>query len=241
MRPLLISLTAVAIACSGTDATDPDTAPEQLPVSSIVADIPLSVTIGTSAVIRVTLRDAKGQEVKRPVRFESSDSSVATVDPAGIITAIKEGSVSITISSEGKTAAAFVYAVRPQPKICREGFDFCVINVYDLISVNGQPLPVKSPWGVGEWDYDADAGTWAFTHAALTMYQDGVFMYSMAHHAASGAAVYEATSGSYVNLGKFYRLTGAKGDAWEAYVTGDILTVEWVSGLTFTFKARYAE
>jgi hypothetical protein len=241
MRPFLVSLSAVAIACSGTDATDPPVTPQPLPVSSIVLEVPASMVIGTSATIKVSLRDLKGREVKRPLTFASSDNSIATVDPGGIITAIKEGSASISVTSEGQSAEAVVYAVRPMSTTCRDGFDFCALNVYDLVSVNGQPLPVKSPWGVGEWDYDTDAGTWALTHAAMVFYKDGIFMYSMAHHAASGRPLYEGTPGTYENRGPFYLLTGSRGGAWEAHINADILTVEWVSGMTFTFKARYPD
>ena len=241
MRPFLIPLSVVAIACSGTDTTEPYVAPQPLPVLSVVAEIPLSMTIGTSATIHVTVRDTQGQEVKRALTFATSDTSVATVDAAGVIMAIGEGSAVISVSSEGKSTEAVLHTVRPLSTTCREGFDFCVLNVYDLVSVNGEPLPIHSPWGIGDWDYDADAGTWDFASASLTLYRDGTFMYSSAHRAASGAAIYDAVSGFYTSLGDVYLLTGKPAGSWEARIKADILTIHWESSLVFTFKARFTD
>jgi hypothetical protein len=241
MRPFLISLSAVAIACSGTDTTEPYVTPPPLPVLSIVAEMPLSMAIGTSATIHVTVRDTHGQEVKRALAFATSDSSVATVDAAGVIMAIGEGSALISVSSEGKSAEAVLHTIRPLSTTCREGFDFCVLNVYDLVSVNGEPLPIHSPWGIGDWDYDADAGTWNFASASLTLYRDGTFMYSSSHRAASGTTTYGAISGFYTKLGDLYLLTGKPAGSWEAHIEGGILTVDWEATLKFTFKARYPD
>lgn len=239
MRLFLISLSAVAIACAGTDTTEPYVTPQPLPVSSIVVEMPLSMVIGTSATIHVTMRDTEGREVNRAVSFATSDPSVATVDPGGVIMAVGEGSASISVSSEGKSAQAVLHAIRPISTTCQSGFDICVLNVYDLVSVNGKSLPIHSPWGLGDWDYDADAGTWNFTNASLTLYRDGVFTYSMTHRAASGTTLNDAVSGFYTNLGDLYQLTGERTGSWAARIKADILTVDWEAGLTFTFKARF--
>ena len=241
MRPFLISLSAVAVACSGTDTTDPQVTREPLPVASIVAEMPLSMAIGTSATIKVSLRDTRGQEVNRPVTFASSDSSVATVDANGIITAIRAGSASISVTSEGTSVQSVVYSVKPISTTCQDGFDFCVLNVYDLVSVNGEPLPVKSPCGIGEWDYDEEAGTWVLSLAALTLFQDGSFTMLMAHRSGSGTPLYWEVTGRYADLGAFYLLTGKDAGSWEARINEGMLTVDWGGGLIFKMKARYPD
>jgi hypothetical protein len=240
MRPVSLCLSALVLACSSADVTNvaPVPPPDPITVASIVIDMPSSLVVGDSAPVRVTLLDANGNALTRPLTFISSDPLVAAINGSGVITALGEGHASISVSSEGKTVQGGL-SVSPPPvtEVCREGPDVCV-SAYDLVAVNGQALPVKSPWGVGEWDYDDDAGTWVLASATLTLLRDGGFTFTTAHIAASGAVTHEGTSGSYARSGNSIQMTGVTGTTRSAKIEGNVLTVDWETGLTFTFNDR---
>lgn len=56
-------------------------------------------------------------------------------------------------------APAVIPASNPVPALPPPVFSG-ISATYVMTLVDGQPLPVKSPFGAGEWDYGADAGTW---------------------------------------------------------------------------------
>jgi Tol biopolymer transport system component len=116
---LLIALFAIACADLPTevpvdpndpnDPTDPTT-----PITPTVAAVTLSleqVTLdeGGSQTIIATPRDSSGTEIKGlATTWTNSDPSVAEVDAAGQITAVRTGSTIITAKVQGKTAPATV-------------------------------------------------------------------------------------------------------------------------------------
>ena len=65
----------------------------------------------TSAEAGVTLRDQNGATLtNRTIVFVSSDDNIASVSSNGLVTALKGGAVTITASSEGKSANHVVTA-----------------------------------------------------------------------------------------------------------------------------------
>ena len=75
----------------------------------------LSLYVGDVSELAVTLRDITGGSMTgRPVAWESSDPSVASVNGVGVVEARKVGTTSITATSEGKAGSATVQ-VAPAP------------------------------------------------------------------------------------------------------------------------------
>lgn len=117
-----------------------------------------------------------------------------------------------------------------------------------MVLVNGQPLPVHSPWGVGDWDYDGDAGTWQMIGATLTLKANCTFTHDATHRAASGNTINVPFSGTYtrassaslrfVEDGLAYPPEVSRGRviAYSAEIIGNLLVMKVWDGMTFTFE-----
>jgi trimeric autotransporter adhesin len=80
------------------------------PVASISLQ-PASVTLrrNVAATLTPTLKDASGNVLTgRTITWQSSDSTIARVSSAGVVTTLKLGAAVITATSEGKSASAAV-------------------------------------------------------------------------------------------------------------------------------------
>jgi trimeric autotransporter adhesin len=87
-----------------------------VPVATVTV-LPGSVelTVGDTTRLRAVTYDAQGQELTgRQILWTTSNSSVASVDASGLVTAVGEGSATISATSEGKTGTSQV-TVRPAP------------------------------------------------------------------------------------------------------------------------------
>ena len=88
----------------------------EVPVATVTLD-PAATTMyeGQEAVISATTRDAFGVALSgRFIAWTSSDPAVATISPLGLLTARAPGAVTITATSEGRSATAQV-TVLPTP------------------------------------------------------------------------------------------------------------------------------
>ena len=66
-----------------------------------------SLTPGGTQTLTATVKDSSGNVlVGKVVTFSSSNTSIATVNSAGVVTGVSQGSATITATSEGKTATA---------------------------------------------------------------------------------------------------------------------------------------
>lgn len=75
--------------------------------SVAVTPSPLSMSVGQTTQLAVTLKDAVGNVLNgRTVAWSSSSTTVATVSAQGLVTAVAPGTATITASSEGKTGTA---------------------------------------------------------------------------------------------------------------------------------------
>lgn len=96
-------------------------APPPIPVATVSVSLsPSSIVVGQTANAVATLRDANGNDLSgRSVSWSSSNTNVASVSSAGVVTAIAAGSANIIASSEGKngSAAASVTPTPPPPPI----------------------------------------------------------------------------------------------------------------------------
>lgn len=196
MRRILIYLTCLALACSGTDPVNPEGS-EQPPTLSPV-----------QPPVAVPAPSAPPPLQQPPVPPPQEPPAEPSEEPV------------------------------EDPRTCREVSDVCVPIVYDLKLVDGKPIPVKSPWGHGEWDYDSDAGTYMLAETTLSLFQDGGFDLVIVIRAASGFTIIEKSVGSYLDSAGSLQLTGIDGGRWSASIAGETLTLEWPWGMTFTFRAR---
>jgi trimeric autotransporter adhesin len=81
-----------------------------VPVNNItVTPNPGSVRVGFTLQMQAILRDANGSIlVGRPVVWTVSDSTRATISPAGVLTGVGSGSITVTATSEGVSGTAAV-------------------------------------------------------------------------------------------------------------------------------------
>jgi uncharacterized protein YjdB len=84
-----------------------------VPVASVVVSpSTATVTVGNTVALTATPRDAAGQPLYlRPVSWTSSNSARATVNPAGVVTAVSAGTVTITATIEGKSGSSTITVV----------------------------------------------------------------------------------------------------------------------------------
>lgn len=81
-----------------------------VPVNNITVNPnPGTVKVGNTLAFQATLRDANGNIlVGRPVVWTVSDTSKATISPAGVLSAIAAGGITVTATSEGVSGTATV-------------------------------------------------------------------------------------------------------------------------------------
>jgi hypothetical protein len=237
MRRTLWILITFAMGCSGNDMTRPA---EPAPVASVTVQGSNFLHVGDSLSLNVTLRDAAGNVLaNRAITFTSSDESVATVNGRGVVNAMTAGSVTISASSEGKKGEIRLETTAPEG--CAFGpweigpWEICAL--YMLVAVDDQPLPVKSPFGTGNWDYDADAGTWQLISETLTFRVDGSFTDAATEKAASGAMSNRTFVGTYTSTASELQLS-AYGLRYSAIISGTRLTTALPGGRTFAFERR---
>lgn len=88
------------------------------PVATVHLTLPSSISVGQSVQAAVTLKDQNGGTLtNRTISFVSSDANIASISGSGLVTAHKGGAVTITASSEGKSANSVVSAVAPKPAV----------------------------------------------------------------------------------------------------------------------------
>lgn len=116
---IAVLMMAVMTACGG-GGGDGSTAPTPPPANAGVATVtvtmsPAQITVGATATATVELRSGAGAVLTgRVVDWSSSASAIASVNSAGVVSAIAAGLATITATSEGKSGSAPI-AVAPAP------------------------------------------------------------------------------------------------------------------------------
>src|SRR6266480_953937 len=107
----LIALAALAVA-AGVVACERTTTPIGPPAAVVSVDLtPPSATVQVGQTVQLTAipRDANGNTLSdRTVTWTSSNTSVATVSNAGVVSAVTPGSATITATSEGKSGTSSI-------------------------------------------------------------------------------------------------------------------------------------
>ena len=103
---------AALAACGGDSGTDPpEVTPEDPPRAAALAISPESValsSLGETAGFSATLTDQNGAAFAGTVAWSSSDPAVFTVTPTGVVSAVANGSGTVTASYEALSATAGV-------------------------------------------------------------------------------------------------------------------------------------
>jgi uncharacterized protein YjdB len=92
-------------------------APPRTPIANVIVAVsPSAALIGQTAIATATLQDSTGAPLSgRTVTWESSNTTVATVDATGDVKAVGSGMAMIKASSEGKTAGSAFNVSSPAP------------------------------------------------------------------------------------------------------------------------------
>jgi uncharacterized protein YjdB len=116
------------------------------PVATVTLTVASSINVGQTAQATVTLKDAQGNVLTgRTVTYVSSDANIASVSTTGLVTALKGGSVTITGSSEGKSASAVLTSVAPKPAVhfITLSINSPTINIGELTQVTAVPKDIN--------------------------------------------------------------------------------------------------
>lgn len=108
-----LTFSLVLAACGG-GSDGPSSPPPPEPVASVaVSPTSATIALGETQQLTATTRDAAGNALSgRTVTWTSSDQTLATVSASGVVSAVAPGGpVTITATSEGKTATAAITTI----------------------------------------------------------------------------------------------------------------------------------
>jgi uncharacterized protein YjdB len=102
----VLALSTMQACANFNELTGPKAIPN--PVATVDVPVPISVlSVGATVALQAMARDAGGQPVSdRPVVWSSSDTTIARVSAAGVVTAVGVGRVRIAASVDGRSAVA---------------------------------------------------------------------------------------------------------------------------------------
>ena len=115
---LLVAALAGTLSCGGDGTTDPvPPPPPPPPVATSITVSPATVALEVGDTLRLSAEvlDQNGRSMPgAAVTWSSGDESVATVDDAGLVTAVAEGEAAVTASS-GPASGSAAVSVSPAP------------------------------------------------------------------------------------------------------------------------------
>jgi len=101
--------TMSVLACGGDDTTGLQTGNGTPTVASVVVtpDAPTLVSLGETAQLVATARDGSGNTISgKTFSWSSSDQSIATVNASGLVTAVANGTTSVSATTDGISGSA---------------------------------------------------------------------------------------------------------------------------------------
>ena len=198
---LLTAALLMGIACN--DSTSP---PAPAAIASVtVAPSPSTLLVGSTAQLTATTKDSAGNVLTgRAVTWASSNTAVATVSAAGLVTAVAVGSATITATAEGKNGTVAVTVILPPP--------VPVVLTFATVSAgNGQTCGVTTGGTAYCWGYGfsptpvAVTGGHTFVSVSaggeLYVSDEGDYSFNYACSVATGGAAYCWGDNSYGQLG----------------------------------------
>lgn len=174
----VLCLTTV-LACGGDDASGPDTGNGTPTVTAV------EVTPGTATLVSfeqttqltASAKDAAGSVISgKAFTWSSSDENIATVSSTGLVTAVANGSATITATADGVNGTATVevdqtaaqLAIQTEPSGAEAGTPFTVQPVVEVHDANGN-LVASDNTTVVTGAIDSGGGTLGGTTAATAV------------------------------------------------------------------------
>ncbi len=224
------AVTAVLLSlagCSGDQTTGPGPTPPTVASVQITPGQETLTALGATHQYQAVAKDASGNTIAgKTFTWSSSDANVATIDQAGVATAVSNGSTSIRASTDGVTGTAALtvaqqpaaLAIRTQPADAGAGEPFATQPVLEVHDARGSIV--------------ADDNTTVVT--ATVASGGGSLMGTAAATAVAGVATFtdlaiDGTTGSRTLAFSAQGLTGATSNAFPLD-PGPVATLEVTPG-----------
>ncbi len=131
------AVTALIVACGGDEPTEPSVATT---IDISPASLDLS-SFGETVQLTATVRDQNGQPITgASVSWTMDDNSVATVSTGGLVTAVRNGSATVTATSGSATGAAAVTVLQRPARIGVSPSTVTFSALGDTVRLTAQPL-----------------------------------------------------------------------------------------------------
>ena len=237
---------ALIVACGGADdgPTEP-TEPPEPPVATTLNISPASVDLssfGETLQLTATVLDQNGQPIaSAPVSWAIDDNSVATVDAGGLVTAVQNGSATVSATSASASGTASVTVAQRLASIDVSPAADTLFAVGDSLQLTAEPFdangnPVQD--ATITWSSEDDAVATVDSNGLVTAAGNGTANITAAAGGASGTAAVTVSqvivgmdvlpaATTFFSLGDTIRLVAAGVDANGH--PGSNLTVTWMS------------
>ena len=234
---------ALIVACGGAD--DGPTEPPEPPVATTLNISPASVDLssfGETLQLTATVLDQNGQPIaSAPVSWAIDDNSVATVDAGGLVTAVQNGSATVSATSASASGTASVTVAQRLASIDVSPAADTLFAVGDSLQLTAEPFdangnPVQD--ATITWSSEDDAVATVDSNGLVTAAGNGTANITAAAGGASGTAAVTVSqvivgmdvlpaATTFFSLGDTIRLVAAGVDANGH--PGSNLTVTWMS------------
>jgi len=126
IRRSVLAVAVAGLAACGGGSTAPD------PVTNVTVAAPASTLVaGRTMQLSATALNASGSVLTgRAIAWSSSNQSLATVSPSGLVTAVGEGSVTISAVADGQSGAITLATRYPYPNV--SGFYTGAMSFIDI-------------------------------------------------------------------------------------------------------------
>ena len=237
---------ALIVACGGADdgPTEP-TEPPEPPVATTLNISPASVDLssfGETLQLTATVLDQNGQPIAAaPVSWAIDDNSVASVDAGGLVTAVQNGSATVSATSASASGTASVTVAQRLASIDVSPAADTLFAVGDSLQLTAEPFdangnPVQD--ATITWSSEDDAVATVDSNGLVTAAGNGTANITAAAGGASGTAAVTVSqvivgmdvlpaATTFFSLGDTIRLVAAGVDANGH--PGSNLTVTWMS------------
>ena len=233
-----LTVPALFTACGGDEPTEP-------PVATTVSISPASLDLssfGETAQLTATVLDQNGQPIAgASVSWTIDDNSVATVDAGGLVTAVRNGSATVTATSGGASGTGTVTVAQRPARIDVLPAADTLVAIGDTVQLAAQPLDANGnevPDATITWSSADEGVATVDTDGLVTAAGNGTANITASAGGATGAAAVTVSqvivgmdvlpaATTLFSLGDTVRLVAAGVDANGH--PGSALTVIWVS------------
>ncbi|MXX55137.1 MAG: hypothetical protein F4106_12155 [Gemmatimonadetes bacterium] len=235
---LALTLPALTAACGGDEPTEP-------PVATTVSISPASLdmsSFGETAQLTATVLDQNGQPIAgASVNWTIDDNSVATVSTGGLVTAVQNGSATVTATAGGASGTVAVTVAQRPARIEVSPSADTLVAIGDTVRLAAQPLDANGndvPGVTIGWSSADDGVATVDANGLVTAAGNGTANITASAGGATGAAAVTVSqvivamdvlpaATTLFSLGDTVRLLAAGVDANGH--SGSALRVTWMS------------